>query len=341
MQENISLFTGEERYMLQQELLRWKKGFCEKYGAQNLFVFHADELDRDRIQQALLWGGMFATKTMVIIYGILKEGEQAEEIPSKSKIKPKPKPNSPEQIAGLLEQYRNQISPDTILVIVSYKPDKRTKWYKFFAKHAVLKEFKQLWGVELKTHIRKLAGEMKLSEENIDLIIDIVGTDTSLLANEIAKLRSLVERRWLTTLSPELIKYVCYPQAETNSFLLLDTLLTDRKQAISVVEWLQADQQVPFQFLGMLYRGIKLMLQMADLHDQGMTNSKELASTLKMHPFAVSKQLKLLPQIKAQRPLLAHLFHELLVMDSDIKSGILPLEFFWLHIKRLLMTTKV
>ena len=70
---------------------------------------------------------MFATKTMVIIYGILKEGEQAEEIPSKSKIKPKPKPNSPEQIAGLLEQYRNQISPDTILVIVSYKPDKRTK----------------------------------------------------------------------------------------------------------------------------------------------------------------------------------------------------------------------
>lgn len=83
------------------------------------------------------------------------------------------------------------------------------------------------------------------------------------------------------------------------------------------------------------------MLQMADLHDQGMTNPKELASTLKMHPFAVSKQLKLLPQIKAQRPLLAHLFHELLVMDSDIKSGILSLEFFWLHIKRLLMTTKV
>ena len=36
---------------------------------------------------------------------------------------------------------------------------------------------------------------MKLSEENIDLIIDIVGTDTSLLANELAKLRSLVERR--------------------------------------------------------------------------------------------------------------------------------------------------
>lgn len=340
MQENLRLFTGEDRFRLQQELQRWKKAFCEKYGAQNIFVFHADELDRDRIQQALLWGGMFATKTMVIIYGILKEGEKEEALPSaKGKIKPKPKPNSPEQIAGLLEQYRGNISPDITLIVVSYKPDRRTKWFKFFAQHATVSEFKPLAGVDLKNFIRQTSGTLKFSEENIDMIIGIVGTDLSLLSNEIEKLRCLAERRWLTTISPELIKYVCYPQAETNSFALLDTLLIDRKKAIAVVTWLQADQQVPFQFLGMLYRGLKLMLQMADLHDQGMTNAKDLAATLKMHPFSVNNQLKQLPKIKAQRPMLIQLFHDLLTMDSNIKSGIVSPDFFWLHIKSMLATT--
>lgn len=339
MQENLRLFTGEDRFLLQQELQRRKKAFCEKHGAQNLFVFQNDELDRDRIQQALLWGGMFATKTMIIIYGILKEGDADEvEIIPKWKIKPAPKPNSPEQIAWLLEQYRASISSDITLIIVSYKPDKRTKAYKFFSKNAQLKEFAPLSWVALKAHIRTMFGELKATEESIDTIIEIVGTNIALLANEIEKLRCIAQRRWLTSCTPELIKLVCYPQAETNSFALLDTFLDDRKKALNVVQNIQADLQEPFQFLGMLYRWLKLMLQMADLHDQGVS-TKEFATLLKMNPYAVSKQIKQLPKIKAQRPLLTHLFHGLLTMDSNIKSGNFPMELFRLHIKRLLITS--
>lgn len=337
MSENILLFTGEERFTLQQELIKWKTAFCEKYGSQNLFVFHSDELDGDRIQQALLWWGMFATKTMIVLYGILKEGDSDPvEIDKKNKGKTAPKPNSPEQIGSMIEQYWTHISADTFVIVVSYKPDRRTKGFKFFAQNAKVKEFKPLAGVALKAYVRQIGAGLLTTEASIDALLDTVGTNVALLHNEIEKLRCLAEWRWLKSISPDLIKQVCFRQAETNSFALLDSFLTNRKQALITVQQLQNEQQFPMIFLGMLYRGIKLMLQMADLHDQGMTASKDLASALKMHPFAVSKQLKQLPTIKANRKLLAHLFHDLLTINTDITTGKLEMEFFWVAIKRTL-----
>jgi hypothetical protein len=39
LKEHVFLFTGEEQFLLYQELKRWKKAFIDKYGAHHFFSF--------------------------------------------------------------------------------------------------------------------------------------------------------------------------------------------------------------------------------------------------------------------------------------------------------------
>jgi uncharacterized protein YlxW (UPF0749 family) len=75
-----------------------------------------------------------------------------------------------------------------------------------------------------------------------------------------------------------------------------------------------------FQFLGMLYRGVKITINILNLAEQGITDGKTLASKLKAHPFVVSKQVKLLPQIKEKREKVYQLYSDILQLDYEIKT---------------------
>jgi len=53
MANKVFLFTGEERFLLQQELKRWTSAFAEKHGMENLFVIRSDAFDLGVVKQAL------------------------------------------------------------------------------------------------------------------------------------------------------------------------------------------------------------------------------------------------------------------------------------------------
>jgi DNA polymerase III delta subunit len=127
----LFLFTGEEYTLLLQELSKRKSSFLEKYGEYGLFDFSSDSLQIDQLQSALMSGGMFATKKLVIIRGI----------PLDSTPHNKAKSSDIDRCFLLLESFIASNDAETIVVCISYKPDKRTKPYKWFATHAQLKEF--------------------------------------------------------------------------------------------------------------------------------------------------------------------------------------------------------
>jgi hypothetical protein len=56
MLNNIILFTGEEKYLLANELLRWRTNFSEKYGNESVFVFDSHNWDLGSIRQAIYGG---------------------------------------------------------------------------------------------------------------------------------------------------------------------------------------------------------------------------------------------------------------------------------------------
>jgi len=53
MLQNVYLFTGQEKYLLDKEILRWKKNFFAKFGLESVFHFTLDNFDIGQIKQAI------------------------------------------------------------------------------------------------------------------------------------------------------------------------------------------------------------------------------------------------------------------------------------------------
>jgi len=156
----LFLFTGEEYTLLLQELTKRKTSFLEKYGEYSLFDFASDNLQSDQIQNALMSGGMFATKKLVIIRGI----------PLDSTAHNKAKTADVERCFSLLEAFIASNDIETIVVCISYKPDKRTKPYKRFAKNAQLKTFPLLDEKQKIIYIQQRLGTLLNTEQQAQLV---------------------------------------------------------------------------------------------------------------------------------------------------------------------------
>jgi hypothetical protein len=74
-----------------------------------------------------------------------------------------------------------------------------------------------------------------------------------------------------------------------------------------------------------------------DLYEQGITDSKELVSILKAHPFVVSKLLKNVLDIRRCRVQISCFYSRLVDLEYKIKTGKIPDGLFWLDVKRLLV----
>lgn len=89
---------------------------------------------------------------------------------------------------------------------------------------------------------------------------------------------------------------------------------------------LQKQQQDIFQTTGMLYRGLKIIIQIIDCGKKGITSSKEIAKTIKAPPFAVAKQMKHAKLYEEKEQAITTLFDNIVSLDSAIKTGRLPAE---------------
>ncbi|MDR0650996.1 MAG: hypothetical protein LBG59_06460 [Candidatus Peribacteria bacterium] len=79
---------------------------------------------------------------------------------------------------------------------------------------------------------------------------------------------------------------------------------------------------------GLLYRGLRNYLIVLDLTQQGINESKIIASEGKMPPFTASNLLKQLPTLQHHQTFIIALFKQLITLEYQIKMGILPSEYF-------------
>lgn len=188
--------------------------------------------------QAIFGGGMFATKKLIVISGVPKDSTPSNKASAKQV----------ERIEStLMEQWEN-IPADSIVVLISYKPDKRTKGYKFFSTKAQLKEFKPLKEIELVNFVKQRLGEL-VTGDTATLIVATVGTSLFHLANECDKLQSYADYHALKKLTPEQITTIVYAQAEINSFAILDNFFTNKNKTLDLITKAQQQNQDMFQFL--------------------------------------------------------------------------------------------
>ena len=72
------------------------------------------------------------------------------------------------------------------------------------------------------------------------------------------------------------------------------------------------------------------------MYENGTRDAKAIASTLKLHPFVVNKNIKHIEYFLQNKNGIQKLYEALVHKDYEIKSGKLPAELFWLETKKMI-----
>ena len=305
--------------------------FAQKNGADSIFSFNRENRDYGQIKQTIFSGGFFVTNKLVILYGVPLDTEKSNAIKA-------------DEIEKLAEDIMNYPLPGEVLLIcVSYKPDKRGRFYKRFDKldkenpsQKLIKTFVPLSERELPDFVKENSKDLNLDTKVIQALIHKVWNDQFRLESEIDKLRYR-KKYYNDEITPKVVDEVCFGMIEEDIFQLLDLALTDKESAVKFIQWLQDDGLDWNAVNGSFARWLRNYLFVLDYSDHWITDSKQIASELKQNPWAIVNITKKLSLIKGKRNLIENLFKSIVDIDYDIKSGNAQPETYFFTIKKVLL----
>jgi len=305
--------------------------FAEKNGKDSIFSFNRENRDYGQIKQTIFSGGFFVTNKLVILYGIPLDTEKSNAIKA-------------DEIEKLADDIMNYPLPSEVLLIsVSYKPDKRGRFYKRFDKldkdnpsQKIIKSFAPLKDYELSNFVSQESKDLNLDSKVVKALIHKVWNDQFRLESEIDKLRYR-KKYYNDEITPKVVDEVCFGMIDEDIFQLLDLALTDTKSAVQFIQWLQDDGLDWNAVNGSFARGLRNYLFVLDYADHWITDSKQIASELKQNPRAIMNITKKLSLIKEKRNLIQNLFKSIVDIDYDIKSGNAQPESYFFTIKKVLL----
>lgn len=325
MPNNVFLFTGEEKYLLNQEISRRKSNFAEKFWSNGIFSFNSENFDLGQLKESIFGWGLFASKKLIIIHGIPTDSDTSNKISAETS----------EKLTEEIIAKEGQILADNIVVFVSYKPDKRGRFYKFLEQNTKVKTFEKLSGIELKNFVKNELNWPTIDYSTIDYFLIKVGNDLYNIVNECKKLQTRCKAHKESTISAPMIDLINFWQTETKSFAFFDNFFEHQDKKLQIIDDMQQEATNRNQVIGTLYRWVKVYLYIADLDNQWIRDSKTIASMTRLHPFVISKSLKNIAKIKEKEAEIKALYRSLITLDHDIKSGKLPDSYFRLWIKKM------
>lgn len=305
--------------------------FAEKNGSDSVFSFNRETWNYGQIRQTIYSGWFFVTNKLVILYWIPLDTEKSNAIKA-------------EELEKLSEDIMNYPLPGEVLLIcVSYKPDKRGRFYKWFDKldkenpsQKIVKTFAPLKEYELSDFVKQETKDLNLNSEAVDALIHKVWNDQFRLESEIDKLRYW-KHYYNEEITSNIIDEVCFWMIEEDVFKLLDLALTDPNLAVKLIQWLQNDgldwNAVNWSFVWWL-RNYLLVL---DYANHWITDSKWIASELKQNPWAIMNITKKMSLLKEKRDLIQKLFQSVIDIDYEIKMWNAQPDNYFLTIKKILL----
>jgi len=305
--------------------------FAQKNGVDSIFSFNRENRDYGQIKQTIFSWGFFVTNKLIILYGVPLDTEKSNAIKA-------------DEIEKLAEDIMNYPLPGEVLLIcVSYKPDKRGRFYKRFDKldkdnssQKLIKTFAPLSERELPDFVKETSKDLNLDSKVIQALIYKVWNDQFRLESEIDKLRYR-KKYYNDEITSKVVDEVCFGMIEEDIFQLLDLALTDTKLAIKFVQWLQDDWLDRNAVNGSFAWGLRNYLFVLDYADHWITDSKQIASELKQNPRAIMNITKKLSLLKEKRDLIQSLFKSIVDIDYGIKSGNVQPESYFFTMKKVLL----
>ena len=326
MQQGLFLFTWPDWYFLDIELQKRQLSFAEKFWKENICYFTDDSVSVEALVEALQWGWLFSTKKLIICKWVPEDKVWSWK--------------APKHVTEFLEKFlwaeEIMLSPDILLVFVSIDPDKRLKLYKTLAEKATVKSFPALSDWQLTTFLQQKLWEY-FTQDLADYMIAYVGNNLFRMSQEADKIVTFLQYTNQKTLSNTDRDAIIYTPIQVNAFGVLDAILEDKlENAMSLIDASAQSMTARPEFLWMLYWGLKHMIQTVDVYSRGTTSAKDIGAEIWIHFFPIVKNIKYIKYLQSHQSHLQKIFHEFLMLDKNIKSGLFPQEWFWAEIKKIL-----
>lgn len=188
-----------------------------------------------------------------------------------------------EEIAAIEEN----IHPQTVLLFVDPKPDKRLAGTKALLDIAETKEFKPLQGPQLQQWAAGFAAAhgSDLPPAAWKVLLEAIGNDQYQLSQEIAKLALHAAGRAIT---PADVEELAVPSDEGVIWTMTDLLSAgDKKGALRYAERMLSRGGDMYGMWAILLSGVRNLVAVSAAVQAGVTDSKAIAEETGVHPFAL------------------------------------------------------
>lgn len=190
-------------------------------------------------------------------------------------------------------QYVTTPNPATTLVLSADKLDGRTKAAKIITEHAVTVTCKPLYANQIPDWIRMECERLgkPIAREAAQFLAEAVGTELSQLAEAIEKIMLYAGEARL--IEPHLVEHVIVETSSQDIFAFTRAVGEKNVQvATERLGGLLAANEPAVRILTMLARHWRLLYQTRWLREHQSGNERELATTLKVHPFFVREYVE-------------------------------------------------
>jgi DNA polymerase III subunit delta len=221
----------------------------------------------------------------------------------------------------IFENYiQNPADYTTLVIVVPYeKLDERKKIVKQIKSQAEIIQVSQLSNETAERWLVKEAETLNVSleKEAIELLLSRLGTKMAVLAKEIEKMALFVGKNG--TITKETVDELVARTLEDDVFGLVDHVVHKRtEQALRSFYDLMKQNQEPIQIHALITRQFRIINGVKELHKKGY-GEKQIASILKLHPYAVKLAAKHASQF--DETFLRHCLNEFAETDYKMKTG--------------------
>jgi len=296
----LYLLYGLEKYLIDQEINKiLTTNKIEKINITNYNLEESNFLDIVEDAQTI---SMFGDKKAIIV--------DNSYIFTGKTIKNECNPEN------FLEYFKNY-NPDTILIfnVLHEKLDERKKIVKEIKKIGVVKEFNK--SVNLNAIVKDMFEDYVISYSDINLLIDRVGNNLEILAQEIYKIKCFKDDD--KNINSEDIINLTNKNIDIDIFSFIDTLINkDKEKTIETYYEMLKNGEEPIKILVILANQFRIMYQAKELYKRGYSGN-DIANSLGIHPYRIKLALEKVRNYEADN-LLKYL-SKLADLDYDIKVG--------------------
>jgi DNA polymerase-3 subunit delta len=297
----VFAIIGADSYLAEEALARLLASSVGADADEATEILHGEDASWAAVADAARSRSLFSLKRAVIV-------RRADEIKGSGEE---------------LERYLSDPAPETTLILLAKKPDRRlTVWKRILAKASVVAA-DPLKGRALRSYVneRIRSRGIPIGEEGIQELLDRVGIDLRRLMGELDKLESYAGRD-AKSLGADEVSAVLGKGFASPLYRVADALCEKQSsQVLALVEELLEEGEAPLRILATFHRALRQLQAAAD-KSRNRGDSRELVVRMGIPPFkldALTRAARRWTEGELRRAL-----RELFTADRRLKTGAPP-----------------